>query len=116
MIVATSSTHTFSSSASVRMISTVKIYFSLFFSLSGHVYSQFPEKEISKLPTSRSGHPKEKQDGKVSLLPTLNKVIGVTIEPTGNSEKSEPQMGFEPTTPVIYSTDALTTELLETLC
>ena len=23
---------------------------------------------------------------------------GVTIEPTGNSEKSEPQMGFEPTT------------------
>ena len=22
----------------------------------------------------------------------------VTIEPTGNSEKSEPQMGFEPTT------------------
>ena len=47
------------------MISTVKIYFSLFFSLSGHVYSQFPEIEISKHPTSRLGHPKEKQDRKV---------------------------------------------------
>ena len=32
------------------------------------------------------------------------------MEPTENSEKSKPQMGFEPTTH-----DALTTELLETL-
>ena len=28
----------------------------------------------------------------------LNEMKGVTIEPTGNLEKSEPQMGFEPTT------------------
>ena len=40
----------------------------LFFSLSRHVYSQFPEIENYKLPTSHLGHPEEKQDGRVSLL------------------------------------------------
>ena len=53
------------------MISTVKIYFSLFFSLSGHVYLQFPEVEISKLSTSHLAHPKEKQGGKVSLMSSM---------------------------------------------
>ena len=42
-------------------------------------------------------------------------IKGITHEPTGNSEKSEPQMGFEPTTLCESITDALTTELLETL-
>ena len=36
-------------------------------------------------------------------------------DPTRNSENPEPQMGFEPTTLRISNTDALTTELLETL-
>ena len=31
----------------------------------------------------------------------LYQIQGVTNEPTGNSEKSEPQMGFEPTTLVL---------------
>ena len=30
------------------------------------------------------------------MLYTVNEMV--TMEPTGNSEKSEPQMGFEPTT------------------
>ena len=34
---------------------------------------------------------------------------------TRNSENPEPQMGFGPTTLLISNTDALTTELLETL-
>ena len=64
--------HAFSPSASVRMISTVKIYFLLYFSLPGRVYSQNPEIEISKPPTSRLGHPKEKQELKgVSLMSTM---------------------------------------------
>ena len=64
------------------------IYLSLFFSLSGHVYSQFPEIEISKLPTSRLGHPKEKQDGKVSLFNMSSMKASLSKLLLNNSELS----------------------------
>ena len=47
----------FSFSASVQLLSRVKVYFSLFFSSSEHVYLQLPEIKIPSPPTARLGQP-----------------------------------------------------------